>query len=150
MARIRKSKKSVEVQKFGGVDELGQVKLDRKDSLSGIKDNYEINSVETQSDTKLEHDEGTGIPVIIRTFEFGANAEAFKDHKPTKQELFDSHQKGIEMHLWRDGMIYFDQVEPQILFSKKGDKYKIIIAALPARGQALLETPQTLSEIANG
>ncbi len=139
MARKRKT---VEVQKFGGVEELGQTKLD------GHK--HELSSVETQSDTKLESDEGTGIPVVLRTFEFGANAEAFKQHTPTKQELFDSHKKGIEMHLWRDGMIYFDQVKPQILFSRKGDKYKIIIAALPARGQVLLETPQTLSQIAHG
>lgn len=146
MARL---KKKLEVQKFGGVDELGQVKLDRKDSF-GVKDNYEVNSVETQSDTKLEHDEGTGIPVIIRTFEFGANPEAFKQHTPTKQELFDAHKKGLEMHLWRDGMIYFDEVQPQITFNKKGTKYKIIIAALPARGQSLLDTPQTLSQIANG
>lgn len=146
---MAKKRKSIDVQKFGGVDELGSVKLDRDKSF-GVKDNYEVNSVETQSDTKLEDDEGEGIPVIIRTFEFGANLEAFKDHRPTKQELFDAHKKGLEMHLWRDGMIYFDQVEPQITFNKKGTKYKIIIAALPARGQALLETPQTLSQIAHG
>lgn len=149
MARIKKNKKTLEVQKFGGVDELGQVKLDREKSY-GIKDNYELNSVETQSDTKLEHDEGKGIPVIIRTFEFGTNPEAFKQHTPTKQELFDAHRKGLEMHLWRDGMIYFDEVQPQIIFSKDGTKYQIVIAALPARGQALLETPQTLSQIAHG
>lgn len=145
----RKTKKVLDVQKFGGVDELGKTQLERPNSV-GVKDTYELNSVETQSDTKLESDEGTGIPVIIRTFEFGANLVAFKDHTPTKQELFDAHKKGLEMHLWRDGMIYFDQVEPQITFNKKGTKYKIIIAALPARGNVLLETPQTLSQIANG
>lgn len=139
---MAKSKKSVDVQKFGGVDELGTTKLD------GHK--HEVSSVETQSETKLEHDTGTGFPVIIRTFEFGVNIEAFKDHTPTKQELFDTHRKGLEMHLWRDGMIYFDQVQPQITFNKKGTKYKIIIAALPASGNVLLETPQTLSQIAHG
>lgn len=142
MARVKKSKQPVEVQKFGGVEEIGQTELNNHQ--------HELSSVETQSDTKLESDEGTGIPVIIRTFEFGANAEAFKQHTPTKQELFDAHKKGLEMHLWRDGMIYFDEVQPQITFNKKGTKYKIIIAALPARGHALLETPQTLTQIANG
>lgn len=145
----KKSKKVLDVQKFGGVDELGKTQLERPNSV-GVKDTYELNSVETQSDTKLESDEGTGIPVILRVFEFGVNLEAFKDHKPTMQELFNSHLKGLEMHLWRDGMILYDMVQPRIVFNKKRTKYQIFVAALPARGNVLLETPQTLSQIANG
>jgi hypothetical protein len=137
---MARKKKPIEVQKFGGIDELGQTKLD------GHK--HELSSVETQSQTKLEDDTGNGIPVIIRCFTFGANPEAFKDHTPTKQELFDSHKKGIEMHLWRDGMIYYDYVPPRIVMGK--DSYQIFIAALPARGNMLHEKPRTLSELAHG
>lgn len=138
----KRTKKTLEVQKFGGVDELGKTKLNGHE--------HEVSSVETQSDTKLEHDTGEGFPVILRAFEFGVNLEAFKDHTPTMQELFNSHAKGIEMHLWRDGMILFDQVQPRIMFNKPKTKYKIFIAALPAGNNVLLETPQTLSQIANG
>lgn len=138
----KRSKKSVDVQKFGGIDELGQTQL------NGHK--HELSSVEAQSQTNLEQDQGEGIPVIIRCFEFGVNLEAFKDHLPTQQELFNSHLKGIEMHLWRDGMVLYDHVQPRIVFNKEKTKYQIFIAALPARGNVLLDKPQTLSEIAHG
>lgn len=136
----RKSKKAVDVQKFGGVDELGQTKLNGHQ--------HELSSVEAQSQTSLEQDHGSGIPVIIRCFTYGINPVAFKDHTPTKQELFDNHKRGLEMHLWRDGMIYYDQVPPRIVMGKT--QYQIFVAALPAGNNVLLERPQTLSEIAHG
>lgn len=138
----KRTKKPIEVQKFGGVDELGHTKLNGHE--------HELASVEGESNTKLEHDEGTGIPVIIRCFEFGVNLAAFRDRPPTHQELFNSHLKGLEMHLWRDGMILFDEVQPRVVFNKKKTKYQIFIGALPARGHVLLDKPQTLSEIAHG
>jgi hypothetical protein len=140
MARMKK--KPVEVQKFGGTESLGQVQMD------GYA--HEVESVEAQSGTKLEHDEGHGNPAIIRRFTFGINPLAFKEHPPTQQELFNSHIKGIELALWRDGMTVLPEVPPRITIDQKALQYHIFVGAKPARGHILKEVPQTLSQIANG
>lgn len=108
---------------------------------------WEGEEVYAESDTKLEHDEGKGEPVIIRSFEFGVNPKAFKEHTPTKQELFNSHLRGMESLLWRDGLKPFEGVEPRLIFSKNRRQYRIIVACQPSRGNVLLETPQRLSEL---
>ena len=139
----RKLKKIKEVAKFGGVDELGSVMMD------GHK--HEASSIEAKSeDTHLEDDKGQGAALVIRRFVFGANPEAWKDHVPTKQELFNFHWKGIEVMLWRDGLVAFDGVEPRIVFAKDNKQYQIFVAARPSHGNVLTETPQTLSQIAHG
>lgn len=118
-----------------------------KDTPMGDVDNlqWEGEEVAAQSETKLESDTGTGTPVVIRFFEFGANPEVFKQHKPTAQELFDSHRKGIEALLWRDGLKHFEGSEPRLMFSKDKSKYRFIITCIPS--QALTGTPKTLSEL---
>lgn len=132
-------KKKVEVQKFGGTDDLGNVKMHGYD--------HDVKSVEVQSQTKLESDEGYGNAVVIRMFEFGVNPESFKRHQPTKQELFNSHSKGIEAFLWRDGLQVISEVEPRIVFNKKQTTYKIFIGARPKRGEMLTQAPHTLSQL---
>jgi hypothetical protein len=135
-------KKTLDVAKFGGVDELGKAKVNGHV--------HELNSIETQSQTKLESDLGIGKEVIMRSFTFKLDRDAFKAAPPSKQILFDSHVKGLEMALWRDGLIFEKSHEPHILFNKKRTHYTIFIVASPARGQVVLERPQTLSEIAHG
>lgn len=135
---MAKKNKTIEVQKFGGVEELGTTTLnDHK---------HELSSVETQSETNLENDTGTGRAVVMRTYTFKLNKDIFKNYVPSKQELFDSHVKGIEMHLWRDGLVLAKEYEPHILFNKK-DTYSIFIVATPSTKDVLLESTQTLSEI---
>jgi len=123
-----------------------------KDKLSNLADiggGYEAASAQATSDAKLEDDHGEGQPVILRMFEFSANPEAFKIHSPTKQELFNSHAKGIEVMLWKDGMKLFTEVDPKVTINKKKTKYRIFVAAIPQRGHLLMERPKTLSQIAN-
>jgi hypothetical protein len=110
---------------------------------------WEGEEVSARSETKLEQDLGTGKPIIIRFFEFGANVQAFKDHKPTAQELFDSHRKGIEAVLWRDGLRPHSAIEPRLMFSKSKTHYRFIIGCEPSLGNVLNEKPQTLSQIAH-
>lgn len=107
------------------------------------------NSISTESETHLEDDEGFGEAAVIRVFEFAANPEAFKQHKPTKQELFNSHYKGIEIMLWKDGLKVMPEVEPKLTINKKKTKYRIIVGATPMRGHILREQPKTLSQIAH-
>lgn len=149
MARKSKFK---DVAKFGGVDALGSTKLDRKNSVA-VKDNYEVNSIETQSQTNLEQDVGEGEAVILRCFIFQMNLEKpelFIERQPTKQDLFNSHLRGIEMALYKDGMKIYDAVAPRIIFDKEKFQYSIFVAARPMRGYILQERPQTLTEIAHG
>lgn len=137
-----KKKKTIDVAKFGGVDELGKTQLNGHE--------HEVSSIETQSQTKLEDDKGTGRPLVIRTYTFQINKEAFKFHVPTKQELFDTHVRGLEMTLWRDGLTFAKDHDPQILFNKGRTHYTIFIVAEPSRGNVLTDKTQTLTEIVHG
>lgn len=141
-----KRSKTKEVRSFGGIgDSKRFTEVNAKNAP--VKDiPWDANQIEVQSDTHLEDDEGVGGAAIIRCFEFGVNPAAFKEHQPTTQQLFNSHLKGIEVMLWRDGMKIFNEVEPRIVFDKT--TYKIFVSAIPMRGHILREKPQTLSEIA--
>src|SRR5690348_11503484 len=101
---------------------------------------WEGEEVSAQSETKIESDLGTGTPIVIRFFEFGANPEVFRQHKPTAQELFDSHRKGIESMLWVDGLKPFEGLEPKLVFSKNKESYRFIITCTPIN--ALIDTPK--------
>ena len=137
-------KKALDVAKFGGTEKLG------KGVVHGY--DHEVESIETQSKRHLEEDMGQGAAAIIRCFTFGINPVAFKEHQPTKQELFNSHIKGIEVMLWRDGMTLMLDVEPRVLFDQQAMTYKIFVGARPARGHLLtrLQVPRTLKEIVHG
>ena len=152
----KKVKKASEVSKFGGAESIGSVKDEnvtafRSEMTGEIYEhkntNYDVQSVEAQSNTKLEDDIGQGQAAIIRCFEFGINTEAFKQYTPTKQELFNSHYKGIEMALWRDGLKVIQDVAPRITLNEEKGTYSIFIGAVPQRGSALYETPQTLAQL---
>lgn len=112
-------------------------------------------TVEVQSDTKLEADKGTGEAVIIRTFEFALNPEVFRQHEqrtgsqPTPQQIFIEHQKGVESFLWQDGLSPAYDIEPRVIFAKGTNKYLIMVGARPQKGQMIVDTPKTLSELAN-
>lgn len=155
----KRSKRTLDVQKFGGVDKLGSVKDESITKFtSGMtggtslhKDvNYDTSSLEVQSETHLEDDHGGGGAAIVRMFEFGINPQAFKEYTPTKQELFNSHRKGIETALWMDGMTVIPEVAPKVVLDSKGGKYMIFVGAKPSRGHLLNEEPQTLSEQIHG
>ena len=109
----------------------------------------DISKIETESETHLEDDVGYGDAAIIRMFEFAANPVAFKQHTPTKQELFNYHYKQIELALWADGMKVLPEVNPKVTISKNKKKYRIFIGAVPMKGHILQERPQTLSQIAH-
>lgn len=135
-------KKIKEVAKFGGVDEIGKAMLNSHE--------HEVSSIEAQSQARLEDDIGEGEATIIRCFTFGMNPEIFVEHKPTKQEIFNSHLRGIEMALFGDGLKIFDDVPPRITFDVDRKQYSIFVAARPKKGYLLQERPQTLREIING
>ena len=97
--------KDVEIKSKFGSDKIGDVQ-------------WEGEELGAESTTKITEDKGTGREVVLRFFDFGANPEVFKQHKPTAQELFDGHRKGLESLLWRDGLKPFEDVQPRLMFSK--------------------------------
>ncbi len=143
MAKLKKTK---DVAKFGGVDNLGTVEMHGQ--------RHETSTVEAKSEeTHLEDDHGEGEVVIIRQFTFQMNIEKpelFLENRPTGQDLFNSHIKGIEAMLWKDGLKLHLEIPPRITFSKEKMQYSIFVTARPMRGYILQERPQTLTEIANG
>lgn len=140
----RAVKKGKDVPKFGGVEQLGKVKLHN--------DTHEAASIEVQSDTKIEQDTGSGEAVALRCFIFGLNVELYTKIKPTPQQLFNSHLRGIEASLWKDGWKIYPEVEPRVVVEPHKMRYLIYVAARPMRGHYLpgMEKTLTLSDVING
>ena len=157
---MAKKQKVKEVAKFGGVDDMGSIREEGNltpfhSEMSGQDYvhntvSHDLKSIEVKSDTTLESDQGGGGAAIIRMFEFGINPLAFKEYQPTKQELFNSHYKGIEMALWKDGMKVIPEVHPRIVVLEKEGKYRIFVGAQPMKGHFLKEQPRTLAEQVHG
>lgn len=146
MARLKKKK--VEVQKFGGVETLGDVSIENGGNARVKESSYDLKSLEVKSKTNLEDDTGEGSAAVIRCFEFGMNPIAFQQYQPTKQELFNSHHKGIEVALWKDGLKVMSDVNPRIVVDEQNMRYKIFVSAKPMKGHILTQVPQTLRELA--
>lgn len=115
---------------------------------------YDVKQGEVHSDIHLEDDEGHGKTIVVRSFDFKANPNAFREYTPSKQELFNAHAKQIESYLWTDGLKVMPDVHPQIILSKKRDGYRIVVGAEPRQGQIItkrdMDKVQTLSQAAHG
>ncbi len=124
-------------------------KVTEKDAAnSPVNDiQWEGEEIGVESDTKLEQDTGTGQTILIRFFDFAANQEAFRNHLPTEQELFDSHRKGIESLLWTDGLTPYLAIEPRVLFAKDKSQYRLVVSCIPSLGNSVLENTQTLTQL---
>lgn len=162
----KRKTKSVEVKKFGGVDDLGSVKElnNKKQFHSYLSDkdfdvpdvNWDAKSVEAESTTTLEMDQGGGGALIIRDFKFKIDPTALTEcfiatqTYPDKQMLFNSVVKFIEASLWQDGLKVFPDVEPRVLINENYTEFDVFVGSVPQKGQRLLETPKTLSQLVNG
>lgn len=127
----------------------GKFKAIEKDAVNApTKDiKWEGEEVSAISDTKLEQDTGTGQTIDLRFFDFATNPEAFKDHQPTAQELFNTHWRGMLSIMWRDGWKPYDAIEPRFMFSKDKLHYRFIIACVPTLGNTVSDKPRTLTEL---
>lgn len=131
----------------------GQNLLKEGETLNEWND---IRSLETASKTHLEDDDGTGQAIIIRRFEFKLNSDQLTSFVlatgsyPTKQDLFNSVLKGIEITLWKDGLKVFPDQDPRVIVDDHYTKFEVFVASIPQKGQRILETPQTLSQIVHG
>lgn len=150
MAGIKKPKNIAKGQfeTDNSFDALG----DSKKIVGGDFDGYEAQQVEAASKTHLEDDKGEGVAAVLRCFKFGMNPEAFRQYTPTKQELFNSHHKGIEVALWKDGLKVVPEVHPRISIDEQKMCYEIWVTARPSRGNIIPYdvTPKTLTQIAHG
>jgi hypothetical protein len=127
----------------------GKFKAIEKDAVDApAKDiRWEGEEVAVDSGIRLDADTGVGKAIVLRFFDFGSNLEAFKQHKPTAQELFDSHRRGMESLLWKDGLKPYDAIEPRFMFSKDKSHYRFILACIPTLGNVLADTPRTLTQL---
>jgi hypothetical protein len=98
-------------------------------------------------------DPATGQPFIIREFIFAFNPEALRLIKqkkmaiPSKQDLFNSNWKQIEVMLWGDGLVAIMEKEfpPRIVVGKK--KYKIILVCQPRQGVIVADKVRSLNQV---
>jgi hypothetical protein len=119
------------------------------DATLHAEEQWQVKSMEVESQTHLEDDKGEGNPIKLFFFEFRANPETFARQKPTAQELFNIHLKQMEINMWSQGWSIFTDVNPRLMFAKDKTHYRFIIAGVPSRGRMLNETPKTLMEIAH-
>ncbi len=137
MGKTPKKFKAVELN---AIDVPWQTK-EEKDIL------WEGEEVTAESTTQITEDKGTGQAIVLRFFEFGANPEVFKQHKPTAQELFNSHIRGMESLLWRDGLRRFEGSEPRLMFSKDKTRYRFIVPCIYAMNRVATGDHKTLSQL---
>lgn len=140
--RIRKVNNTT-FETDGVVEKFGE-KVSKHELLGG---GAEVQQLQVESKTHLEDDIGSGNAAIIRMFEFGMNLHTFNEVRPTKQQIFNSHLKGIEVALWKDGLKPLTSVEPKITLDAKTRTYRIFVGAQPMKGHILREQPKTLKQI---
>jgi hypothetical protein len=96
-------------------------------------------------------DEGKGKPYIVRQWVFHFNPEILQKIRqnkipaPTKQELFNSNWRQIQLQLWGDGLVATEMVEPRIIIGKK--KYRIILLCEPKFRTLVVDKPRTLQDL---
>lgn len=118
--------------------------------ISGEEGKWTGQEIGVNSDIPLV-DEGKGKKMILRQFEFAFDPNMLqkirekKYPSPTKQELFNSNWKQIEITLWGDGLIAMKEVEPRIIVGKK--KYKIIVLCEARMGVVINDKVRTLQEV---
>lgn len=101
---------------------------------------YDVVEGEVHSDPIL--DKGVGRGIILRQFEYALNPNLPRDIKISKQDIFNSHQKQIEMMLWADGLVPLNEIhKTKVQISKSQKKYRIFVLCQPRQGVALSETP---------
>ena len=157
MATIKKADKNRSVSSKELSDHLvGEASLTQTQApvdIAGFKGEQDLEwkakQGEVHSDAKLEDDQGSGKKVIIRVFDFKANPESFKHQTPSKQALFNSHAKEIELFLWKDGLVVMPEVKPQLKLSKSRTHYRIVVGAEPRMGQQIYDVAHTLKELKN-
>lgn len=158
MARIAKVKKSRMASSKDIEDHiLGETTATVHNSTLDGKESsvhYDVKEGEVHSDIHLEDDEGFGKTIVVRSFDFKANPQGFRERTPSKQELFSVHAKQIEECLWADGLQPMPDVHIQVILSKRRDGYRIVVGAEPRQGQIITRRDQdkiqTLSQAAHG
>lgn len=126
-------------------------KVVEKDAVNApVKDiEWEGEEVGVESTTKIQDDKGIGQEIVIRFFDFASNVEAFRQHKPTAQELFETHKKGMETILYADGLAPCTAIEPRLLFSKDKSQYRFVVSCIPSLGNTFVDKTHTLAELLN-
>ncbi len=118
-----------------------------KDTKTSKDVEWEGEEIGVESTTKIQDDHGTGQEIVLRFFDFAANPDTFKLQKPTAQQLFESHKRGMESLLWTDGLTPCLAIEPRLMFLKDMSQYRFVISCIPSLGNALVDKSHTLSEL---
>jgi hypothetical protein len=96
-------------------------------------------------------DAGTGQKLIVRVFDYKFGPQHKKEDilraKNNKQEFFNSHVKYIKDFLWKDGLSIREDHDPRLMFSKKGDGYRIAVLCESKFGANIFEKATTLQNI---
>lgn len=100
-----------------------------------MDENWFGSTIETPTTPMV--DNGTGRPLILRTFEFAIRPGQLR--RPTEQELFNAHWEHIKTAIKFDGLTANTDVDPRVVIGKK--RYRIFILCEPRmNSQGVKET----------
>lgn len=106
-------------------------------------DKWIAQEAEVKSDALI--DNGSGRPIILRSFQFGLPTGIPNDSIPSSQEIIKFHWKKLEVFLWKDGLEMIE--EPRVVFDTKNKlKFTIFTTCQAKKGTVFSykDTPNLL------
>ena len=112
-----------------------------------IQDTNEWEGADMQTDSVPLANDGSGKPIILRTFDFDL-PPLEKENFPTKQQLLDFHYSKIIAFLWRDELVPCQKLK--LMFSKDKKHFRIFATCQAKVGSNILEVPELIQNKLNG
>ena len=109
-------------------------------------DNSDWYGASLETDKTLLTNDGSGKPIILRTFDF--DLPPIKPSEfPTKQQLIDFHKTKITAFLWRDELVPIQKLK--LIFSKNKLHFRIFATCQAREGSVILEEPELIQNTLN-
>lgn len=105
------------------------------------EEKWEAREAATES-TPLTN-EAIGTPIILRRFQFKAPPDI--KNWPTEKHIKESHQKAIEMFLWKDELVLVEDL--RVVINTKDKSFDIFATCQPRRNATMKEKPKTLQDV---
>lgn len=104
--------------------------------------NHEWESGGGETEAKPLVNEGSGKPIILRTFEFKLPPTM---DMPKDTDILDAHRSRITIQLWKDELVPI--MEFKVIKDQKKHSFKIFATCQAKAGSVILDKPQLLQNI---
>lgn len=88
------------------------------------------------------HNEGSGVPIILRSFEYELPPGV---DMPGNQDLIEAHKSRITAFLWKDELVPVQDFK--VVRAKDQRHFRIFVTCQGKPGSVILEKPQLIQDI---